>query len=159
RLTRAGEAVLPPVAVAAFDPEIKRYVTHVTASVPIRVVAVRAFDPATIGVDEPIRGVGQAVRTAWAAWGISAIALMAAAALLMRVRRRLRFELAQGSGAARHYAARLGRGLELLAARAGIGENSATGTLEAAELSKEPSREAALRVSEALIRYLQLGIG
>src|SRR5262249_47460240 len=29
RPTRAGEAVLPPVAIAAFDPAVKRYVTRV----------------------------------------------------------------------------------------------------------------------------------
>ena len=40
RPTHAGEAVLPPVAIAAFDPSLSRYVTHVTAGVPIRVVAV-----------------------------------------------------------------------------------------------------------------------
>ena len=45
RPTRAGAAVLPPVAVAGFDPGSGRYVTKVTASVPVRVVAVPAFDP------------------------------------------------------------------------------------------------------------------
>src|SRR5436309_2897022 len=38
RPTRPGEAVLPPVAIAAFDPATRRYVTHVTPGVPIRVV-------------------------------------------------------------------------------------------------------------------------
>jgi hypothetical protein len=157
RPARAGDAVLPPVAIAAFDPEIKRYVTHVTTSVPIRVVAVPAFDPATIGGDEPVRGVGRAVKIAW---GLSAVVLLASAALLMRVRRRLRSERPQGPAAARRYAARLGRGLESLAARAGPGgRDAAKGTLEAAELPGEPAHDAALRVREALIRYLELGIG
>ena len=53
RPTHAGEAVLPPVAIAAFDPSLSRYVTHVTAGVPIRVVAVPSFDPATIDYDPP----------------------------------------------------------------------------------------------------------
>ena len=48
RPTRAGELVLPPVSIASFDPALARYVTHVTASVPVRVVAVPSFDPATI---------------------------------------------------------------------------------------------------------------
>src|SRR5512135_837135 len=48
RPTRAGEAVLPPVAVAAFDPESDQYVTKVTAGVPIRVVAVPRFDPTSL---------------------------------------------------------------------------------------------------------------
>ena len=53
RPTQAGEVVLPPVAIAAFDPSLARYVTHVTAGVPIRVVAVPSFDPATIAYDPP----------------------------------------------------------------------------------------------------------
>jgi hypothetical protein len=56
RPTRAGEAVLPPVAIASFDPALARYVTHVTAGVPIRAVAVSAFDPATIDYDPPSTG-------------------------------------------------------------------------------------------------------
>ncbi|MGE5757008.1 MAG: hypothetical protein ACM35G_15060, partial [Planctomycetaceae bacterium] len=48
RPTRAGEAVLPPVAVAAFDPASDQYVTKVTAGVPIRVVAAPRFDPTSL---------------------------------------------------------------------------------------------------------------
>ena len=53
RPTQAGEAVLPPVAIAAFDPSLSHYVTHVTAGVPIRVVAVPSFDPTTINYEPP----------------------------------------------------------------------------------------------------------
>src|SRR5512135_677599 len=48
RPTRAGEAVLPPVAVAAFDPTSNQYVTKVTAGVSIRVVTVPQFDPTSL---------------------------------------------------------------------------------------------------------------
>jgi hypothetical protein len=48
RPTRAGEAVLPPVAIAAYDPSLSRYVTRVTEGVPIRAVAVPSFDPAAL---------------------------------------------------------------------------------------------------------------
>ena len=48
RPTRPGEAVLPPLAIAAYDPSSRHYMTRVTPSVPIRAVAVAAFDPATI---------------------------------------------------------------------------------------------------------------
>lgn len=44
RPTRAGEATLPPVAIAAFDPKTERYVTRVTLGVPIRVTDVPKFD-------------------------------------------------------------------------------------------------------------------
>jgi hypothetical protein len=45
RPTRAGEAILPPIAVAAFEPRWNQYVTKITAGVPIRVVAVPRFEP------------------------------------------------------------------------------------------------------------------
>jgi hypothetical protein len=48
RPTRAGEAVLPPVAIAAFDPKSNQYVTKVTAGVSIRVVTVPRFDPTSL---------------------------------------------------------------------------------------------------------------
>src|SRR6202044_2483611 len=48
RPTRPGEEVLPPVSIAAFDPSTSRYVTRASPSVPIKVVAVPSFDPATI---------------------------------------------------------------------------------------------------------------
>jgi hypothetical protein len=44
RPTRAGEATLPPVAIAAFDPKTERYVTRVTLGIPIRVTDVPKFD-------------------------------------------------------------------------------------------------------------------
>src|SRR5205823_405979 len=53
RPTRAGTASLPPVAIAAFDPRAARYVTKVTSSLPIRVVAVPKFDPATLAYRPP----------------------------------------------------------------------------------------------------------
>jgi hypothetical protein len=53
RPTRSGTASLPPVAVAAFDPRTAHYVTRVTASIPIRVVEVPRFDPATLGYQPP----------------------------------------------------------------------------------------------------------
>ena len=61
---RAGEAVLPPISIASFDPSLTRYMTQVTPGVPIRVVAVPAFDPATIddGRIGPRRGLDRSWR-------------------------------------------------------------------------------------------------
>jgi hypothetical protein len=53
RPTRPGAASLPPVAVAAFDPQTERYVTKVTSSVAIRVVDVPRLDPATVAYHLP----------------------------------------------------------------------------------------------------------
>jgi hypothetical protein len=52
RPTHAGEAVLPPVAIAAFDPSVSRYITRVTTGLSIRVVAVPSFDPATLSTNQ-----------------------------------------------------------------------------------------------------------
>ena len=61
--TRAGDIVLPPVSIASFDPALARYVTHVTAGVPIRVVAVPSFDPTTIPDDSLSAAAGRPSRT------------------------------------------------------------------------------------------------
>jgi hypothetical protein len=53
RPTRAGEATLPPVSVAGFDPKDARYVTKVTPGVPIRVADVPRFDPSALEYDGP----------------------------------------------------------------------------------------------------------
>ncbi len=53
RPTRPGAAALPPVAVAAFDPQTARYVTKVTPSIAIRVVDVPKFDPSTLDYVQP----------------------------------------------------------------------------------------------------------
>ncbi len=53
RPIRAGTALLPPVAIAAFDPQTARYVTKVTSSIPIRVVDVPKFDAATLDYRPP----------------------------------------------------------------------------------------------------------
>jgi hypothetical protein len=45
--------MLPPVAVAAFDPQSERYVTKVTRSVAIRVVEVPRLDPAVVAYQPP----------------------------------------------------------------------------------------------------------
>lgn len=48
RPTRAGEATLPPLRIAAFDPETSRYLTRATPGVPIRVTDVPRFDPSAL---------------------------------------------------------------------------------------------------------------
>jgi hypothetical protein len=53
RATLPGEASLPPVAIAGFDPESAQYVTRVTTGIPIRVVEQPPFDPATVKYSTP----------------------------------------------------------------------------------------------------------
>ncbi len=138
RPTRAGNMVLPPVAVAAFDPAVSRYITRVTAGVPIRVVAVPAFDPATIsdGVS-PADSTG-AAGVAWAVACVSAALLLGAYALLAFVRRRARQSGRHGLAVASRFATRFAR---------------------ANSPGSSPYGDVAHRISEALVRYLQLGMG
>jgi len=157
RPTKAGEAVLPPVAIASYDPALSRYVTQVTASVPVRIVAVASFDPATIDDPESRRGPGHSTWLAWAVWGSSAVLLLAASALLALVRRRLRRNPVHGPAAARRYAARLARSLES-DKMTPVKESRAWRPATVGQ-TEEPFRDAARRVSEELIQYLQLGIG
>ena len=157
RPTKADEAVLPPVTIASYDPALSRYITHVTASVPVRVVAVAPFDAATIEDPESSRPSGRFTWVAWAAWGSSAVLLLAASALLTLVRRRLRQIPPQGPAAARRHAARLARSLES-DKRTLVKEWAAERPVTVGQ-SEEPFRDAARLVSEELIQYLQVGIG
>ncbi len=72
RPSKSGRAVLPPVAVAAFDPTTGRYATRVTASLPIRVEEPPRFDPGRLDY-RPIAEVSSGDRS-----GVITIALAAA---------------------------------------------------------------------------------
>ena len=157
RPTRAGEAVLPPVAIAAFDPALKHFVTHVTAGVPIRAIAVPAFDPKTIDLGESTRGSGRTAESALTAWGLSLGLLVGGYALLVMVRSRSRRRRLHGLTAARLYAASVARRLESFDPR--CAPDSALGPVEAAGITPQPCRGAAHRVTEDLIQYLRLGTG
>jgi len=159
RPTRARDATLPPVAIAAFDPAIKRYVTHVAAGVPIRVVTVPAFDPATIDDGVSKSGFARKAWMAWTAWGLSAGLLLGGYALLIVLRRRVRRNRLNGPIAARRYAARLARGLESVDPHSGPKPDLALGVVVPADRPSQPAHDAAHRVSEELIHYLLLGMG
>ena len=88
RPTQAGEDVLPPVAIAAYDPALAHYVTRVTVGVPIRVVAVPTFDPASLNFDSPSTTLGWRARLAWGAASLAALAF-AVTIVSKSVRRRL----------------------------------------------------------------------
>jgi hypothetical protein len=142
RPTRPGEAVLPPVAIAAFDPGTGRYITRVTPGVPIRVVAVPAFDSGTIP-DLGATGGPDAWPTTvmkWAGVVGSALLLSGAAVAIAWVRRRARVAgRIGGPGAARRLAGRTAHRL--------------------AAASTQPPQDLALKVGSALIRYLQVADG
>jgi hypothetical protein len=149
RPEKAGEAVLPPVAIAWYDPAQSRYITRVTASVPVRVVAVASFNPATIDEWASIPSSGRFPWTAWIVRGFSAVSLLAAFGLLALVRRRRRRVRLQGPAAARQYASGLAQSLEL----------DKTASPATSDRSEQLFRDAARLVSEELIEYLRLGIG
>jgi hypothetical protein len=139
RPTRAGEAVLPAILISTFDPKLGRYQTKTTSSVPIRVVAVPAFDPRSIVYrPPPVRRLSRTERGLLLLGAtILAGAIVAAGWWLWRNRRRFRPKKAN-LWAARRFAARTTR------------------TFDA--IPPDPT-EAAQRTTEALIRYLELGSG
>ena len=156
RPTRAGEKVLPPVAVVAFDPTISRYVTRVTSSVPIRAVAVPAFDPASIDGGGPKL---KSARSAWAAWTIPGVLLAGTFAALVWVRRRTRQRPLLGPAAARRYAARLARSYASAGSRSGAMGASAAQPASNGELGSSLADATAQRVSDELVHYLEIGLG
>jgi hypothetical protein len=93
RPTRAGTAVLPPVAIAAFDPRSGRFITRVTRGVPITAVAVSTFDPGTLNYHAPQAA---AVALLWLRWIAGLVVLLAGAVAAVAIRRR--YATARGSG-------------------------------------------------------------
>jgi hypothetical protein len=157
RPTKPGEATLPPVVIAAFDPTVSRFVTHKTRGVPIRVVAVPSFDSASIDGFALAGPGGPSAWVAWITWVLSALFLLASFAALSRVRRRLRRRSPFGPEAARRYAARLAERL--------FGEREPRGAPwkprwgRASVIGPRPDRhEAARRVCHELTTYLGIGI-
>jgi hypothetical protein len=164
RPTQAGEAVLPPVAIAAYDPALAHYVTRVTSGVAIRVVAVPAFDPATIDYDMPSTALSRPIQIAWAVLSV-AIALFAATIIVRRIRRRLARPPAFGPERARRFAkktARLGSAsIETNGQPLGslTPARRALNAIENLETGSPDVGSAARRIYELLTRYLLLGTG
>jgi hypothetical protein len=155
RPTRAGEAVLPPVAIAAFDPATRRFATHVTAGVPIRAVAVASFDATTLEDGWASRVPHETNWQAWSARGLALGLLLLGYAMVFVVRVRMRRKERHGLAAARRYAAQVADGLESAVCSDGDTELGAIPTVDG---GSQPAREAR-RVSEELVQYLRLGTG
>jgi hypothetical protein len=156
---RSGEVVLPPVAIATFDPALKRYVTKVTASVVIRVVTAPPFNPASIDSLAAPSTLKRGRWEEWTVWTLSAVLLLAASIALARVRMRRRRKADHGPAAARAFAARLARRM---------GRPSQSLHQDAQRFSvrpelgggfHQPNWEEARQICEDLTRYLQLGTG
>jgi hypothetical protein len=177
RPTRAGEIILPPVSIASFDPALTRYVTHVTASVPIRVIAVPSFDPTTIADNSQSVAAGWPSEIMWAVT-VSMPVLLGAYLMLRRVRRRLDRASSSSPELARRYAKRSVRELGSIPVwRAmhlfGFPETTLEGpehgllgraTLNSAwvmlkSTSPQILSSAAHRIAERLSEYMKLGLG
>lgn len=142
RPTEPGEIVVPPVAIASFDPSIARYIMRVTNSVAIRAVAVPAFDGAALNDDSAATVPASPRLMAWIAT-ISFVALAIAYALLNRVRSRLVLARSYGLSEARRFARRASHQV-LTDSRVGSGRSPAA---------------VARTVHDTLARYLLLGTG
>ncbi len=159
RPNRAGEIVLPPVPIAAFDPAVRRYVTRVTSSVSVRVVEVPSFNPATIEELQTPTGPARSLWVEWTAWSLSAVLLGGASVALARVRRRRQTGPRHGPAAARAFALRLARTLRRASGCPGHDDSSSRELAARAGASGYRCWVLAHRISEDLTRYLELGAG
>ena len=141
RPTRAGNGVVPPVSIVAFDPRSMRYVTKVTQGLPIKAAAVAAFDPRTINYTAPDGSRNSRIAWTSAALVLSLCALLGLAVVIRRRRRRARqTSLSQAQRIARRMVRQLSH----------TGEAGTSACCEG---------EAAQRIIDGLIAYARLGIG
>lgn len=141
RPTRPGSVVLPPVAIAAFDPASRRYLTKVSPGTPVRVVATPgpAVDSLSYSLRPDQRGRG----AAWA-WLAFLTSLVGGAIGLVLLARQQRRRPRTGRRAARTFARD--------AARRWDGEDGQTPDA-ATEL------DVAWRILAELIDYARIGLG
>jgi hypothetical protein len=158
RPSRSGEIVLPPVAIAAFEPVTRRYATKVTSSVPVRVVEVPAFDLKAIESSRSNPGAARSQSAEWIAGTLSLILLCMASAGLAWVRTRRQAALRHGPAAARAFAARLARTIGGQSKSSVRREYSLPALLHPGGDFDQRCWEAAFEISDGLIRYLELGI-
>lgn len=159
RPSRAGELILPPVAIAALDPAIKRYVTKVTSSVSVRVVDTPSFNPASIEGLQTGAKPGRARWVEWTAWTLSAAALLGAFVALARVRKRRRGEPRHRPAAARAFASQVARALEQALAQARRDLSRSLGPVAQMHEIDRQCWDAAHRINDNLTRYLELASG
>ncbi len=141
RPTRAGNGVVPPVAIAAFDPRSMRYITKVTQSVPIKAAAVAAFDPRTINYTAPDGDRNR--RIVWASTALM-LSLCALLGLAVVIRRRQVLARQTSLRQAQRIARRMVRELS---------NTGRAGALAGCE------GEVAGKIVAGLIAYARLGIG
>ena len=135
RATRPGSAVLPPVAVASFDPKTAHYLTKASPGVPVRVADPPSLNPATIDdaprLDSSTHRGRPTLRrlVGWAFGSVAALAALAGLGLFVKRRR------ARGRGG--RFAARMARRLD----------------------ATRGAAETARRVTDGLATYLNLTVG
>jgi hypothetical protein len=87
RPTRAGNLVIPPVAIAAFDPKLRRYMTKASPSVAVQVVDVPRFDASRLEYVPRSLGEGPPWPRILAAVGVGTLSIALCAGACLRVRR------------------------------------------------------------------------
>jgi hypothetical protein len=154
RPTKPGQAVLPPVKISAFDPASKRYLSKVTQGIPLRVVAVPAFDPSTLESFEGATSPGAMDDTLAVIAASGAAGTLAIAAFLYS--KRVRSSRARTTHVARRFAHQFALELE---GREGTSANGGKSDLEPVDGARRSAPihvELAQRITDGLIRYLEL---
>jgi BatD DUF11 like domain len=162
RPTRAGDVVLPPVSIAAFDPELARYVTKTTQGIPIKVVAVTAFNAQALDYTAPFPERGRTAARVWASAGALLLAFLAALPLAVLIHRRRVARGRSGPEAARRFSRRALRELRKLAYEKHVHylcENPRdSGWVHYERTSPHLCQPAARQITEALIEYARVGV-
>jgi hypothetical protein len=157
RPKQAGEFIIPPVPIAAFDPAIKRYVTKVTPSVTIRVLETPSFNPASIGALRTPEDSHHTPWLVWVLWSSPAVLLLAAALALIFVGINRRRRARSGLAAARAYAALLAHRLGEASALSGQTSANPSDVALANDGFDPRFFETAHEISDGLTHYLELG--
>jgi hypothetical protein len=160
RPTRAGEGVLPPVPIAAFDPQLKRYVTKVTRGVSIKALAIPAFDPKTL--DYTIPDIEQERDHGISRSLIVPLVLLGFVALGVFIGRLRSKAKRSGPEAARHLARRILRDLEQRPSPGRLyrkGEVPRESDWIDNEVTSGQRVQAARKIAEGLIAYARVGAG
>ena len=156
RPTRAGSAVLPPVRIAAFDPQLQIYITKATRGLPVSVVETPPFDPESLAYQAPPPNAGQSDTLTPLILAVAA-GLTAAGAWAIARRRARRTE---GPRAARNFARQFARKLARWIAATSRGNSRAANPGPAEQRPFAADLRDELRaVTDGLVTYAAVGTG
>ena len=156
RPTQAGEIVLPPVKITAFDPISRRYLSQVTQGIPFRVVDVPAFDASTMESVTP----APMTRQNDGKWAVILVCGAVAAVAFVLYAGMKRFSIARGRpmDLARRFAVLFAHELKVLGRASASAANRKLADIDGLPGFERIPADVAEQITGGLIRYLELAI-